>query len=84
VGKESLNMIGKPASEEDDRGLIVNADRLFLQKGTMTRRRRRLSYDLRLKVDIPRWVGYLLHLSEEFGTGHFSIALHTKSARGVE
>jgi hypothetical protein len=38
-GKGNLNMIGKSASEEDDRGLIVNADRLFYRKGIMTRRR---------------------------------------------
>lgn len=38
-GQGNLSMIGKPISEEDDRGLIVNADRLFFRKGAMTRRR---------------------------------------------
>ncbi|KAE8452908.1 hypothetical protein EG329_013180 [Mollisiaceae sp. DMI_Dod_QoI] len=35
----TMNLIGKAASEEDDRGLIVNADRLFYRKGAPVRRR---------------------------------------------
>jgi len=38
-GQESMNLIGKAASEEDGRGLIVNADRLFYRKGAPMRRR---------------------------------------------
>ena len=35
----ALNMKGKATVEEDDRGLIVNADRLFYRKGAPVRRK---------------------------------------------
>jgi transcription initiation factor TFIID subunit 8 len=38
-GQGYLNTRGKNASEEDDRGLIVNSERLFYRKGAPARRR---------------------------------------------
>lgn len=48
-GKGKPNIMGKFASEEDDRGLIVNADRLFYRKGAMARRRQPV--DLRPSIE---------------------------------
>lgn len=38
-GQGQVDMTGKDAGEEDDRGLIVNANRLFYKKGTPAKRR---------------------------------------------
>ncbi|KUJ18147.1 uncharacterized protein LY89DRAFT_717752 [Mollisia scopiformis] len=49
-GQAYLGKIGQHAGEEDDRGLIVNADRLFYRKGAPVRRKQ--PFEVRPTIEI--------------------------------